>query len=142
MFSVNGSWRIRSVHRRRRCLRGTMLPARWNTGILSSSAATLTLRPPPSTRSHDSTSYHASVPGKYTLTLRWDAEVTGLTRMSEPTIHWSSISYVAASSGYSTHIGRMTGVPVRWLSKNVVYLSSVKPHAPVSRGALAPEGTA
>lgn len=38
-------------------------------------------------------------------------------------MNWSSRAKLASSEGNSTHIGRITGIPLRWDSANSVYHS-------------------
>jgi hypothetical protein len=62
------------------------------------------------------------LPARYTDRDDWPDAVTGFTSSAEPTIHWSCMSNVSSSSGNSTHIGRITGMPVEYDSKNTEYL--------------------
>lgn len=86
--------RMRALQRRRRILRGMMEPPRWNTGSVSSGAATV-WRVGPWMTAALSVSYHLVTPGKYTSTDVTPACVTGLicrtTHTQQHACQWGSL---------------------------------------------------
>jgi len=59
--------------------------------------------------------------GRYASTTVTLLCVTGRTNNALPTKYWSSLANIDRSAGNSTHIGRMTGAPVRSELKNSQY---------------------